>query len=348
VSSDRIVSFLPSSTEILYEIRADSQIVGVTHECKYPEDAKKKPRVINCSFDASKMNSKEIDEKIVELMQSGRDIYILNDDSLREAKPDLIIAQGVCEVCAPFTKEINRATSVLGYSPEVLVLDPHDLDDILKSIIDIAERVGRVVEGRKLIVSLQKRIDDIRRRSGRRRINAAGSNNKHDKKPKILCIEWIDPFFTAGHWIPQMVEIAGGVNGLSSRGQPSRRIDDIDEIIKFDPDKIILMPCGFDIHRTLREAKILETNDEWKTLLAVQNNEVYVVNAGAYFSKPGPRTITGLEVLAKIIDPEGFQDIKVPAWSFAKYEYNYIRDTCNIQFSISQASRAEPLFLNFV
>jgi len=321
VSSERIVSFLPSSTEILYEIHADSQLVGVTHECKYPDDAKRKPRVINCSFDASKMNSKDIDEKIVELMQSGRDIYVLNDDTLREAKPDLIIAQGVCEVCAPFTKEINRAASVLGYSPEVLVLDPHDLDDILISIMDIAERVGRVTEGRKLVVSLQKRIDDIRMRTGYRRISGDGSDNKHDNKPKLLCIEWINPFFTAGHWIPQMVEIAGGINGLSSRGEPSRRIHDIDEIIKFNPDKIILMPCGFDTHRTLKEAKTLETNDKWKSLHSVQNNEVYAVNAGAYFSKPGPRTITGLEILAKIIDPEGFEDIKVPTDSFAKYEY---------------------------
>jgi iron complex transport system substrate-binding protein len=321
VSSERIVSFLPSSTEILYEIHADSQLVGVTHECKYPDDAKRKPIVINCSFDASKMNSKDIDEKIVELMQSGRDIYVLNDDTLRKAKPDLIIAQGVCEVCAPFTKEINRATSVLGYNPDILVLDPHDLDDILISIMDIAERVGRVTEGRKLVVSLQKRIDDIRMKSGHRRISGDGSNNKHDNKPKVLCIEWINPFFTAGHWIPQMVEIAGGINGLSSRGEPSRRIHDIYEIIKFNPDKIILMPCGFDTHRTLKEAKTLETNDKWKSLHSVQNNEVYAVNAGAYFSKPGPRTITGLEVLAKIIDPEDFEDIKVPTDSFAKYEY---------------------------
>ncbi|MGC2685404.1 MAG: cobalamin-binding protein [Candidatus Nitrosopolaris sp.] len=318
MSSERIVSFLPSSTEILYEIRADSQLVGVTHECKYPDDAKRKPRVINCSFDASKMNSKDIDEKIIELMQSGRDIYVINDDILREAKPDLIIAQGLCEVCAPFTKEINRATSVLGYNPDILVLDPHDLDDILISIMDISERVGRVTEGRKLVVSLRKRIDDIRMRSGHRRISGDVSRNK----PRILCIEWINPFFTAGHWIPQMVEIAGGINGLSSRGQSSRRMHGIDEIIKFNPDKIVMMPCGFDIQRTLRDAKTLETNDKWKSLQAVQNNEVYAVNAGAYFSKPGPRTITGLEILAKIIDPEGFEDIKVPTDSFTKYEYN--------------------------
>ena len=192
------------------------------------------------------------------------------------------------------------------------------IDDILTSIMDIAERVGRATEGRKLVVSLQKRIDDIRIRVGHKRIGADVSNNKHNSKPKILCIEWINPFFTAGHWIPQMVEIAGGINGVSSRAQPSRRMHDIDEIITLNPDKIILMPCGFDIHRTLREAKTLETNNKWKSLQAVQNNEVFAVNAGAYFSKPGPRTIIGLEVLAKIIDQEDFEDIKVPTDSYCK------------------------------
>jgi iron complex transport system substrate-binding protein len=323
VSSERIVSFLPSSTEILYEIGAGSQIVGVTHECKYPENAKTKPRIINSSFDASKMNSKEIDDKIVQLMQSGRDIYVLNDDTLREAKPDLIIAQGLCEVCAPFTREINRATSVLGYKPDTLVLDPHDLDDILTSIMEVAQKVNRVTQGQKLVVSLQERIDRItvRKRSIRSEGNSSKSNHKVNEL-KILCIEWINPFFTAGHWIPQMVEIAGGINGLSSRGQPSRRVNDINEIIQFNPDKIILMPCGFDIHRTLNEAKTLETNRDWKSLQAVQNDEVYAVNAGAYFSKPGPRTITGLEVLAKIIDPKAFEDIHVPVDSFTRYECN--------------------------
>jgi iron complex transport system substrate-binding protein len=318
VSSERIVSFLPSSTEILYEIGAGSQIVGVTHECKYPENAKTKPRIINSSFDASKMDSKEIDDKIVQLMQTGGNIYVLNDETLREAKPDLIIAQGLCEVCAPFTREINRATSVLGYKPDTLVLDPHDLDDILTSIMDVAQKVNRVTQGQKLVVSLQERIERIRGRS-----ESNYSKNDHKKnKLKILCIEWINPFFTAGHWIPQMVEIAGGINDLSSRGQPSRRIHDTNEIKQFNPDKIILMPCGFDVHRTLSEAKTLETNHDWKSLQAVQNNEVYAVNAGAYFSKPGPRTITGLEVLAKIIDPEAFEDINVPVDSFTRYEYN--------------------------
>jgi len=304
VSSERIVSFLPSATEVLYQIGAGDQIFGVTHECKFPESAKRKPKVINSSFDPAKMNSKEIDNKIVELMQSGRDIYVIDDRILKEAEPDLIVAQGVCEVCSPFTKEINRAISILDYKPDVLILDPHDLDDILISIMDVAERVGRIKEGRKLVVSLQNRIDSIRIRS-------------KQNKPKVLCLEWIDPFFTAGHWIPQMVEIAGGINGLGSYGEPSFRID-IDEIIKFDPDKIILMPCGFDIDRTLIEFKQAKISNEWKSISAVQNNEIFAVDAGAYFSKPSPRTITGLEILAKIIHPDKFMDTIVPANSFIK------------------------------
>jgi iron complex transport system substrate-binding protein len=185
--------------------------------------------------------------------------------------------------------------------------------------MDISERVNRVTEGRKLVVSLQKRIDSIRTRSGRRIVD---EGKKKNNKPKVLCLEWIDPFFTAGHWVPQMVEVAGGINGLSYSGKPSRRINDIGEIREFNPDKIILMPCGFNIERTVKEAKILETNNKWKSLQSVQNNEVYAVNAGAYFSKPGPRTITGLEVIAKIIDPEGFEDIKVSTDSFIKYGYH--------------------------
>ena len=304
MSSERIVSFLPSATEVLYQIGAGDQIFGVTHECKFPESAKRKPKVINSSFDSAKMNGKEIDNKIVELMQSGRDIYVIDDRILKEAKPDLIVAQGICEVCSPFTKEIERAISILDYKPDVLILDPHDLDDILISIMDVAERVGRIKEGRKLIVSLQNRIDSIRIRP-------------KENKPKVLCIEWLDPFFTAGHWIPQMVEIAGGINGLGSYGKPSYRID-MDEIIKFDPDKIILMPCGFDIDRTLIEFKHAKICNDWKSLQAVQNNEIFAVDAGAYFSKPSPRTITGLEILAKIIHPNKFLDIIVPTNSFIK------------------------------
>lgn len=313
----KIVSFLPSSTEILYEIGAGDQITGVTHECNYPDMATNKPRVIKSSFDAAKMTSKEIDDKIASLMRSGEDIYIIDDQKLKESKPDLIIAQGVCEVCAPFTKEIERSKTILGYKPDLLVLDPHDLDDILVSIIQIADRTGRLEEGHRLVGSLQNRIDNIKRiveaKIGAANNNTDTSNASEDTnkaKPRIVCLEWIEPFFIAGHWVPQMVDFAGGINGLNVPRQRSRRIS-IEEIIEFNPDKIVLMPCGFNIDRTLKELKVLQNNDKWKSLPAVKKNEVYAVNANAYFSKPGPRTITGLEILAKIIHPENVH-IKLP------------------------------------
>lgn len=300
----RIVSFLPSATETLYQLGAGSQIFGVTHECKFPAQAREKPRVIRPSFDPSKMTGREIDAKIVELMRSGSDIYVVDDKILKKANPDLIVAQGLCEVCSPFTKEISRAVKILGGQPDVLVLDPHDLDDILVSIMDVAERVGRVREGTKLVSSLQKRIDAVR-------------CMKIKSRPRVLCIEWLDPLFTAGHWVPQMVEYAGAINGLSVAGEPSRRME-IDEAVKFDPDIIVLMPCGFEIPRTLKELPALARNEKWKSLRAVKTGSVYAVNANAYFSKPGPRTITGLEILAKILHPEASRHIRVRKGSYKK------------------------------
>lgn len=250
------------------------------------------------------MTGREIDRTVVELLRAGKDIYIVDDDALRTARPDLIVAQGLCEVCSPFTKEINRAVSILGGSPEVLVLDPHDFDDILVSIMDVAEKVGLVSEGRRLVASLQKRVDRVREMKIRNR-------------PKVLCIEWLDPLFTAGHWVPQMVEYAGGINGISSAGVQSRRMD-IDEAVAFDPDIIVLMPCGYPISRTLKELPTLAASDKWKSLRAVRNGRVYAVYAGSYFSKPGPRTITGLEIMAKIVHPEASRQIRIPKGSFKK------------------------------
>jgi iron complex transport system substrate-binding protein len=300
----RIVSFLPSATETLYKLGAGSQIVGVTHECKFPPQVRKKPQIIRSSFDPSQMTARDIDNKVIELMRSGKDIYIVDENALKRVNPDLIVAQGLCEVCSPFTKEINRAVNLLGGQLEVLILDPHDFDDILVSIMDVAEKIGKVSEGRKLVSSLQNRIDTVR-------------SMKIKFKPKVLCVEWIEPLFIAGHWVPQMVEYAGGMNGLSSIGEPSRRMD-IEEAVQLDPDIIVLMPCGFDIKRTLKELPSLVRNQKWKSLQAVKNENVYAVNANAYFSKPGPRTVIGLEIMAKILHPEASQHIRVPKGSFKK------------------------------
>ena len=300
----RIVSFLPSATETLYELGAGSQIVGVTHECKFPRQARKKPQIIRSSFNPDEMTARDIDSKVVELMRSGKDIYVVDENALKSVNPNLIVAQGLCEVCSPFSKEINKAVNILGNQPDVLILDPHDLDDILVSIMDVAERIGRVGEGRKLVTSLQNRIDSVR-------------SMKIEFRPNVLCIEWIEPLFTAGHWVPQMVEYAGGINGLSAVGEPSRRMD-LEEAVQMDPDIIVLMPCGFDMERTLKELPVLTSNGKWKSLQAVKSGNVYAVNANAYFSKPGPRIVVGLEIMAKILHPDASQHIRVPKGSYKK------------------------------
>ncbi|HET6457553.1 MAG TPA: cobalamin-binding protein [Nitrosopumilaceae archaeon] len=301
---NRIVSFLPSATEILYELGVGDQIVGVTHECNYPEQAKSKPRVIHSSFDPNTMTSQEIDNKVVDSMHSGKDIYILDEQTLKNANPNLIISQGICEVCSPYTKEVNRAVTILHNKPEVIILDPHNLENILDNIITIGNKVGKTKEAEKLVLELQKRIQYVNRRS-------------IEPPKKVLCIEWLDPLFTAGHWVPQMVEMVCGINGLASGGDPSRRMK-IDEAIEYEPDVIVLMPCGFDIKRTILEYEKLANNPQWKSLAAVQNGQVYAVNANEYFSKPGPRTVTGLEILAKIIHPKTYADLTIPDDSFQK------------------------------
>lgn len=304
MSSKRIVSFLPSATELVYELGAEENLVGVTHECLYPQQAKTKLRIINSVFDPEKMTSKQIDDKVSELARNGKDIFIINEENLKKADPDLIIAQGTCAVCSAYTNEVNRALEVLQQRPQVVVLDPHTIEDILDSVLVIAQKIGKEVEGKKLVGSLKKRV------------NAIKSN--HANPPRVLCIEWIDPFFTSGHWVPQMIEIAGGINSVSATGEHSRRMT-IAEVEEADPDIIVMMPCGFDTKRTISECTaVLRNNRRWENLRAVKNNQVFAVDANSYFSKPSIRTITGIEILAKIIHPHEFAELRIPENSFKR------------------------------
>ncbi len=301
--AERIVSFLPSATELIYELGAGDKIFGVTHECLYPDDAKSKPRVINSVFNPNAMTSKQIDDKIVELMRNGNDIYALDEKNLIAANPDLIISQEICEVCSAYTNQVNSALSILDNKPDVQILNPQNLQQIIDSISDIAKKIGKEEKGKELASSLKKRIEYIK-------------NQQFRHHPHVLCIEWIEPFFTSGHWIPEMVEIAGAKNEISKTGEESRRLS-FDEIKKSNPEIIIVMPCGFNVNRTISEYKAnLQNNSEWNNLDAVKENKVYVVDANSYFSKPSIRTITGLEILAKIFHPEIFSDLIIPENSF--------------------------------
>jgi len=300
---ERIVSFLPSATELLYELGVKDRIFGVTHECLYPEDAKSKPRVITSVLNPDILNSKEIDDKIIELMRNGQDIFMLDEKNLVKAMPDLIVSQEICEVCSAYTNQVNKALSILDKKPEVHALNPSDLQGILSSIDELAKKVGKEEQGTILRKSLEKRIEYIK-------------SKKFEKRPRVLCIEWVEPFFTSGHWIPEMVELAGGKNLISIKGEKSRRMA-FDEVEKANPEIIIMMPCGFDTARTISEYKnVLGNNDQWKKLDAVKSNNVYAVDANSYFSKPSIRTITGLEILAKIIHPQMFGELDIPQNSF--------------------------------
>ena len=304
----RIVSFLPSATEILYLLGSQDQLFGVSHQCNFPPQAKNKPQVIKPVFDSESMTSMQIEEKIQELSRLQKDYFIIDFELLKEIRPDLIISQGLCEVCSPHTKETDKAIRYLDEKPQTLVLDPHNVDDILQNIIDVAKTVGKETDGRQIRASFTKRIENI-------------STTFKSNKPKVICLEWFDPFYICGHWVPQMVEIAGGINGISITGERSRKMD-FSEIVEFDPDILILLPCGFDLGRIIIEYESLSHNQQWNSLRAVQTDMVFALDALSYFSRPSPRIITGIEILAKIFNPQPFSNLTTPSNAYVRIKKN--------------------------
>ena len=301
----RIVSFLPSATELLYEFDVSDKLFGVTHECNYPEDAKLKPQVISSVINSDKLSSNEINTVTCTLLNEGKNIFELNKKNLINANPDLIISQETCEVCAAYTNQIKLALEILPKKPQLYSMDPHNLKEILESVTQLGQILDKEEKAVQIVNSLQARIQKLQ-------------NLGNEKIPRVLAIEWIEPFFTAGHWIPEMIEISGGINLISKIGEHSRRMS-MDEIIASDPDIVILMPCGFDTARTISEYQsILKKNHAWNSLKSVKNDQIYAVDANSYFSKPSIRTIDGLEILAKIIQPEKSKDLIVPVNSFSK------------------------------
>jgi len=298
MSVKRIVSFLPSATEMLYEFGVQDILYGVTHECKYPPNAISKLKIIKSVIKSDELTSKEIDTLTCQLLKEGREIFILDEKNLKDANPDLIISQETCEVCAAYTNQVNKAVKILGKKPLLVSMNPHNLQEIIESVKVLGKILEKETRAKEIVDSLEKRIKNIQKKS-------------FDKKPKVLAIEWIEPFFTAGHWIPEMIDIAGGVNMISKISEHSRRLK-FQEIEQTDPDIIILMPCGFDTSRVISEYnKILKNDKQWNSLKAVKNNKVFAVDANSFFSKPSIRTIEGLEILAKIIQPNTFQELRI-------------------------------------
>lgn len=312
VKFHNIISFLPSATEILFELDLGDYLKGVTHECTYPKQALNKPKIISPSINFNNLDSFEIDEKVKNMTLRNEPMFILNSGKIIEIKPDLIFSQNLCSVCAPFDKEIKETYRILGYEPKNIVLNPKTLNQIVESIDLIGREVGNHDKAKSLCHNLETRINKIIFH-----FKESLNNKRIKRRLRILCLDWINPFYLAGHWVPDMVNIAGGENLIGYSGSSSRSIS-IEEISMCNPDKIILMPCGFDIDRSLSDYTFLKENEVWNSLKTVKDREVYLVDSKSYFSKPSPRIVNGIEILCKILYPDIFEKIQIPKSSFIR------------------------------
>jgi iron complex transport system substrate-binding protein len=302
----RICSFLPSATEILFALGAGEQVCGVTFECDWPVEALTKPHVVFSHLPAG-LAPAEIDAIVAAEGAQGRSLYFVDLPRLEALRPDLILLQDLCRVCAIDSPTLARDMSRLDSQPQVISLSAHSLEGVFGDIEEVGAAVGRSGEARRLTAALRARVEAVR------------AIVKPPRPPRVLCLEWLDPPFHGGHWIPEMVEIAGGEAVLARRGEKSARFT-WEQAIAADPEIVVVMPCGFHLEETIAQYRALLFGrvafpPGWETVAAVRNGRVYAVDGTAYFSRPGPRLVDGLEILQAIISGEGFD--RLPAASVA-------------------------------
>lgn len=291
----RIVSLLPSATEILYALGVGKNVVGVSHECDYPPDASTKPRINESLLDNSKLQSEMINQIVIKHLQSGEQLYRINIDELKKADPDLVITQELCDVCAIGAEQVLAAVSQLGKPVHVLSLNPHSLQDVQEDIRRIGKAVGLTEKAEKLVNDLQRKIEDVQ------------NLTRAVSKRRVFCAEWLKPLMNAGHWVPEMVECAGGTEGLAARSRPSTYVR-WSAVLKYDPEVMILLPCGFTTQRTLAEAKRVFDFGKLEGVTAVRNGDVFATDGHNYFSRSGPRLFDAVRILAQMIHPELFHE----------------------------------------
>ena len=287
----RIVSFLPSATELAFSLGLGDDVVGVSHECDYPPEAAARPAVVHCAIGLEGMGPAEIDTAVSTQLRVGGSIYTVDTELLRALEPDLILAQDLCEVCAPSGNETERALAALDGKAKVLTLAPRSLREIHENLRDLAEVTGRLDVAQRLITehneSLGRLADELRNAPRRR----------------VFFLEWIDPVFCGGHWVPEMIELAGGFDALGRKGGDSVRIERQD-VLRWAPEIVIISPCGAHLESAIAQAAEFLRDPYWSTLPAVESGEVYAVDASSHFARPGPRVFDGIEVLAHIFHPE--------------------------------------------
>jgi iron complex transport system substrate-binding protein len=314
----RICSLLPSATEILFALGLGDSIAGVTHECDFPPEAATKPALISPRVDPN-ASSADLDRNVRELMARAESLYAVRDDLLREIEPDLIITQDLCHVCAASPDDLASALAKMPKPPRILTLQPHTLADVWTDIRRIGEATGRSREAEDFAVRQESKVAAIR---------MAVKNSPI--RPRVACIEWLDPIYVGGHWVPEMVEAAGGVDILGRAGEPSFCVSP-EEVVAAQPDAIVIMPCGYSIQHIMDELRRTPLPGIWSQLAAVRNSHVFLVDANSYFSRSGPRLADGVAILANLLHPK-VQIEGVPAGSSFTLEYA-AKQTAGVSFN---------------
>lgn len=291
----RIISLLPSATEILFALGLGDSVVGVTHECDFPPEAAKKPPLIRPRVDPRAAPA-DLDRQVAELVQRGESIYAVDAELLGSLSPELIVTQDLCHVCAASPDDLATALTRLPRMPRVLSLTPHSLADVWEDIRRVGDATGRRREAQSLAITLEQRVAAIE-------MKAAPAATR----PRVLCLEWLDPYYAAGHWVPEMVAKAGGEDVLGRAGEPSFRVP-AEQISGSGAEVIIIMPCGYNLARAETESRAAQWPAAWKDLPAIRERRVFAVDANGYFSRPGPRLADGVAVLAQILHGDRFPE----------------------------------------
>jgi iron complex transport system substrate-binding protein len=292
----RIISLIASATEIICELGLESYLVGRSHECDYPESVKRLPVCTAPKIDVHATGG-DIDRQIKTIVQDGLSVYRVDADKLRELRPDFIVTQTQCEVCAVSQRDVEAALcDWIESRPRIVSLAPNTLADVWADIRHVGESLGasdRMI--RRVLERMRLRVDAI--------VNKVAPRIE---RPTVACIEWVDPLMAAGNWVPELVAMAGGVNLFGEPGNHAPWMT-WDQLVAADPEVILFLPCGFDIERTRQEVPLLSRRAEWPTLRAVQAGRVFVCDGNQYFNRPGPRLLESLEILAEILHPEAFR-----------------------------------------
>lgn len=289
MSELRLISLIPSATEIVHCLGLSDRLVGRSHECDFPEMVRSLPPCTQPQFDPHG-SSPEIHDRVTELLQSALSVYRVETELLQQLQPTHILTQAQCEVCAASLADVEAAVAQLSQTqPQVISLQPSTLGEVWQDIRQVGDRLG--VSAESAIADLQQRIDRVRQQ-------VAGQ-----PQPKVVCVEWSQPLMTAGNWVPELVELAGGVSCLSEVGQHSPWIE-WEALQAIDPDVLILMPCGYDLAKTREDVQHLQQYPGWSQLKAVRSGRVYFCDGNQYFNRPGPRLVDSLEILAEILHPD--------------------------------------------